>query len=36
MAIKLASAKTAEALAHTSVTITEPYYAKWNKAQQDI
>jgi hypothetical protein len=27
---------TAGALGHTSVTITERYYAKWNKAQQDI
>lgn len=24
------------ALGHSSVTITERYYAKWNKAQQDI
>lgn len=24
------------ALGHSSVTITEKYYAKWNKAQQDI
>lgn len=25
-----------KALEHDSVTITEKYYAKWNKAQQDI
>jgi integrase len=25
-----------KALGHTSVTISERYYAKWNKAQQDI
>jgi hypothetical protein len=24
------------ALGHSSVTIAERYYAKWNKAQQDI
>jgi integrase len=28
--------KVSKALGHTSVTITERYYAKWNKAQQDI
>jgi site-specific recombinase XerD len=28
--------KVSKALGHSSVTITEPYYAKWNKAQQDI
>ena len=26
----------ARALGHSSVVITERYYAKWNKAQQDI
>jgi len=25
-----------KALGHSSVVITERYYAKWNKAQQDI
>jgi integrase len=28
--------KVSKALGHSSVTITERYYAKWNKAQQDI
>ena len=28
--------KISRALGHSSVTITERYYAKWNKAQQDI
>ncbi len=28
--------KVSRALGHSSVTITERYYAKWNKAQQDI
>lgn len=28
--------KVSKALGHHSVTITERYYAKWNKAQQDI
>ena len=28
--------KVSRALGHSSVTITEKYYAKWNKAQQDI
>jgi len=28
--------KVSKALGHTSVTITERYYAKWNKEQQDI
>jgi integrase/recombinase XerD len=28
--------KVSKALGHSSVTITEKYYAKWNKAQQDI
>ncbi len=28
--------KVCKALGHQSVTITERYYAKWNKAQQDI
>jgi integrase len=28
--------KVSKALGHTSVTITERYCAKWNKAQQDI
>lgn len=28
--------KVSRALGHTSVTITERYYSKWNKAQQDI
>jgi integrase len=28
--------KVSKALGHTSVTITERYYAKWNMAQQDI
>jgi site-specific recombinase XerD len=28
--------KVSKALGHRSVTITERYYAKWNKAQQDI
>src|ERR1700722_15532587 len=28
--------KVSQALGHSSVTITERYYAKWNKAQQDI
>jgi integrase len=28
--------KVNKALRHSSVTITERYYAKWNKAQQDI
>jgi site-specific recombinase XerD len=28
--------KVNKALGHSSVTITERYYAKWNKAQQDI
>jgi integrase len=28
--------KVSRALGHTSVTITERYYAKWNRAQQDI
>jgi integrase len=28
--------KVSRALGHSSVVITEKYYAKWNKAQQDI
>jgi integrase/recombinase XerD len=28
--------KVSKALGHSSVTITERYYAKWNKAQQDL
>ena len=28
--------KVSKALGHSSLTITERYYAKWNKAQQDI
>ena len=28
--------KVSKALGHSSVTITEKYYAKWNKAQQDL
>jgi site-specific recombinase XerD len=28
--------KVSKALGHSSVTITERCYAKWNKAQQDI
>jgi len=28
--------KVSKALGHSSVTITERYYARWNKAQQDI
>ena len=28
--------KVSRALGHSSVVITERYYAKWNKAQQDI
>ncbi|HWZ80179.1 MAG TPA: site-specific integrase [Candidatus Sulfotelmatobacter sp.] len=28
--------KVSRALGHSSVTIAERYYAKWNKAQQDI
>ena len=28
--------KVSRALGHSSVTITERYYAKWNKALQDI
>ena len=28
--------KVSRALGHSSVTITEKYYARWNKAQQDI
>jgi site-specific recombinase XerD len=28
--------KVSKALGHSSVTITERHYAKWNKAQQDI
>jgi integrase/recombinase XerD len=28
--------KISKALGHSSVTVTERYYAKWNKAQQDI
>lgn len=28
--------KVSKALGHSSVTITERYYAKWNRAQQDI
>ena len=28
--------KVSKALGHSSVTITERYYAKWNKAQQDM
>ena len=28
--------KVSKALGHSSVTITEKYYSKWNKAQQDI
>jgi integrase len=28
--------KVSRALGHSSVTITERYYARWNKAQQDI
>lgn len=28
--------KVSRALGHSSVVITELYYAKWNKAQQDI
>jgi len=28
--------KVSKALGHSSVTITERYYAKWNKVQQDI
>jgi integrase/recombinase XerD len=28
--------KVSRALGHSSVTITEKYYAKWNKAQQDV
>ena len=28
--------KVSKGLGHSSVTITEKYYAKWNKAQQDL
>jgi site-specific recombinase XerD len=28
--------KVSRALGHSSVVITEKYYAKWNRAQQDI
>jgi integrase len=28
--------KVSKALRHSSVTMTERYYATWNKAQQDI